>query len=134
MSQHILLVEDDPDFRLKVKQSLQDAGFDVTEAEGEQRAYDAARHQSFDLAIVDLMLENTDSGFTLCHHLKKDDPKLPIVLLSSSTSDMGINFSIESVWERSWIKADVLLNKPIRFEQLLFAVQRLLGRPSAAAH
>jgi len=35
MPQNILLVDDDPDFRQKAKQSLQDAGYNVTEAEGE---------------------------------------------------------------------------------------------------
>jgi len=131
---HILLVEDDPDFRLTMKQSLQDSGFTVTEAESEQQAYEMARRNNFDLAIVDLMLENTDSGFTLCYHFKQDYPKMPLILLSSSTSDMNIDFSMESACERSWIKADTLLNKPIRFEQLLYAVQRLLGCLAPAAH
>ncbi len=132
MAHHILLVDKDPDFRLKVRQSLQNAGFVVTEADGEQAAHEAAQKTKFDLAIIDLMLENADSGFTLCHHFKKDYPKMPIVLLSSSTSKMDIEFSMESAAERNWIKADVLLNKPIRFEQLLYATQRLLGILAAA--
>lgn len=127
MSYQILLVDDDPDFRSETKQSLQNAGFNVTEAEGEQQAYEMARRKKFDLAVVDLMMENTDSGFTLCYHFKRDYPDMPIVMLSSATSDMDIEFSMESTSERSWIKADTYLDKPIRFEQLLYAVQRLLG-------
>jgi CheY-like chemotaxis protein len=126
MAYHILLVEDDPDFRLNVKQSLQNAGFAVTEAEGEQRAYELVRRSKFDLAIIDLIMENTDSGFTLCYHFKKDYPTMPLILLSSSAGDMDIEFSMDSASERAWIKADTLLNKPIRFEQLLYGVQRLL--------
>lgn len=128
MAHHILLVEDDPDYRLKIKQALQNSGFVITEAESEEQAYDVARHKTFDIAIIDLMLENTDSGFTLSYHFKQEYPKMPIILLSSSTSEMDIEFSMESAWERNWIKADTLLNKPIRFEQLLYAVQRLLGQ------
>jgi CheY-like chemotaxis protein len=127
MAYHILLVDDDPDFRLKMKQLLQSAGFAVTESESEQQAYELARRSKFDLAIVNLILENSDSGFTLCYHFKKDYPNMPLILLSSSTSDMAIEFSMESASERAWIKADTLLNKPIRFEQLLFGIQRLLG-------
>ena len=127
MAYHILLVDDDPDFRMKTKLALQNSGFLVTEAEGEQQAYEQARRKTFDIAIVDLIMENSDSGFTLCYHLKKDYPNMPLILLSSSSSDMDIEFSMESAGERSWIKADMLLNKPIRFEQLLYAVQRLLG-------
>ena len=126
MPQNILLVDDDPDFRLKAKQSLQDAGYSVTEAEGENQAYEAARNRRFDIAVIDLILENSDSGFSLGYHFKKDYPKMPIVILSSSVSEFGIEFSLESAAERSWIKADALLNKPIRTEQLLQAVRRLM--------
>jgi len=126
MPQNVLLIDDDPDFRLQAKQSLQAAGYSVTEAEGENQAYEIARNKKFDIAVVDLILENSDSGFSLSHHFKRDYPNMPIVLLSSSVSEFGIGFSLESLSERAWIKADVLLNKPIRTEQLLQAVRQLL--------
>ena len=126
MAQNVLLVDDDPDFRQQVKLSLQNAGYNVTEAEGENQAYEIARNKRFDIAVVDLVLENSDSGFSLSYHFKKDYPSMPIVMLSSSVSDFGIEFSLASASERSWIKADVLLNKPIRAEQLLQAVRQLL--------
>ena len=126
MPQNILLVDDDPDFRQRAKQSLQDAGYSVTEAEVENQAYEIARNKKFDIAIVDLILENSDSGFSLSYHFKKDNPKMPIVMLNSSVNEFGIEFSLESAAERSWIKADALLNKPLRSEQLLQAVRRLL--------
>ncbi len=134
MAYNILLVDDDPDFRLKAKEMLQHFGFSVTECEGEQQAYETARRRSFDLAVVDLMMENSDSGFTLSHHFKKDYPKMPIVLLSNATSEMDIAFSRESASERSWIKADALIDKPLRFEQLLYETQRLLGVLAPHAH
>jgi len=126
MPQNVLLIDDDPGFRQKAKQSLQGAGYIVTEAEGENQAYEIARNKKFDLAVVNLVLENSDSGFSLSYHFKQDYPKMPIVMLSSAVSEFGIEFSLESVSERSWIKADALLNKPIRSEQLLQAVKRLL--------
>jgi len=126
MPQNILLIDDDPDFRQRAKQSLQDAGYNVTEAEGENQAYEIVQNKKFDIAIVDLILENSDSGFSLSYHFKKDNPQMPIVMLSSSVSEFGIEFSLESTAERSWIKADALLNKPIRSEQLLQTVRRLL--------
>ena len=126
MPQNVLLIDDDPDFRQKAKQFLQEAGYNVTEAEGENQAYEVVRNKKFDIAIVDLILENSDSGFTLSYHFKKDYPKMPIVMLSSAVNDFGIELSLETTSERSWIKADALLNKPIRTEQLLQAIRRLL--------
>ena len=126
MSQNILLIDNDPDFRQQAKESLQGAGYNVTEAEGENQAYEVAQNKKFDIAIIDLILENSDGGFSLGYHFKKDNPQMPIVMLSSSVNEFGIEFSLESVSERSWIKADALLNKPIRIEQLLQEVRRLL--------
>jgi len=126
MPQNVLLIDDDPDFRQKMKQSLQNAGYTVTEAEGESQAYEIVRNKKFDLAVVNLILENSDSGFSLSYHFKQNYPKMPIVLLSNAVGEFGIEFSLESTAERSWIKADALINKPIRTEQLLQAVKRLL--------
>ena len=126
MPHNVLLIDDDPDFRQQTKQCLLDAGYNVTEAEGENQAYEIARNKKFDIAVLDLILENSDSGFTLSYHFKQNYPNMPIVLLSSSNSEFGIEFSLESAAERDWIKADVLLNKPIRNEQLLHAVRQLL--------
>lgn len=124
MPQNVLLVDNDPDLRQKTKQSLQDAGYSVTEAEGEKQAYEIARSKKFDIAIVDLILENADSGFALSYHFKRDYPEMPIILLSGSVREFGVEFSLESNAERSWIKSDVLLNKPIRSEQLLQAIRQ----------
>ena len=130
MSQNVLLIDGDPDFRQKAKQFLQDAGYNVTEAEGENQAYEIARNKRFDIAVVNLILENSDGGFSLSHHLKQDHPNMPIVLLSSAVGEFGIEFSLETTAERSWIRADALLNKPIRIEQLLQAVHQLLPNTS----
>ena len=128
MPQNVLLVDNDPDLRQKTKQFLQSVGYSVTEAEGEKQAYEIARNKKFDIAIVDLVLENADGGFTLSYHFKQDHPGMPIVMLSSSVNEFGIDFSLESSAECSWIKADALLNKPIRSEQLLRVVRQLVSQ------
>ncbi len=130
----ILFVEDDADFRTEYAQQLRDAGFTVVEAEGETPAGEFLRKDKFDLAIVDLVMENADGGFTLCYHIKKANPDMPTILITAINSEIELHFSIESESERSWIKADSLLNKPMRFEQLLFEVNRLLGVEEAPSH
>ncbi len=130
----ILFVEDDADFRSDYAQQLRDAGFTVVEAEGETPAGEFLRKDKFDLAIVDLVMENADGGFTLCYHIKKVNPDMPTILITAINSEIELHFSIDSESERSWIKADSLLNKPMRFEQLLFEVKRLLGVEEAPSH
>ena len=41
-------------------------------------------------------------------------------------SETGIDFDASTKEERSWIKADVVLDKPIRFEQLEREIHRLV--------
>lgn len=130
----ILFVDDDPDFRSIYSQRLREDGFTVIEAEGESSAEELLRKEKFDLAIVDLVMENADSGFILAHHIKKATPDLPTIIVTGINSEMGLSFSTESESERSWIKADAFLNKPLRYEQLRYQIDRLLGCLEGAAH
>jgi len=127
LKKKILLVDDDFDFRFQQKTGLEAAGFEVVEAEGETEAAALLTEQAFDMAIVDLMMEQSDGGFTLCYTMKRDFPDMPVILVSGVNSEHGFNFDASSNAERSWIKADAFLAKPLRFEQLMFEVKRLLG-------
>lgn len=122
----VLLVDDDADFLFQQKTRLEAAGFEVMIAEGESRAEEILSHRRPDLAVVDLMMENPDGGFTLCYHIKKKDPSIPIILVSSVNRETGLEFDTATAEERSWIKADAFLTKPIRFEQLSTEIERLL--------
>lgn len=122
----ILLVDDDPDFLYQQKLYLERAGFEVITAVGEKQAEEILTQQRPDLCIVDLMMEHADGGFTLCYHIRKKDPKLPLILVTAVTRETGLDFDTATDEERSWIKADVMLAKPIRFEQLKREIDRLL--------
>ena len=73
------------------------------------------------------MMENPDAGFVLCHHIRKKHPTLPVLLVTSVNSETGLDFDMAGEEDRAWIKADALLSKPIRFEQLRGAIDRLLA-------
>jgi hypothetical protein len=50
-----------------------------------------------------------------------------VILVTGVAAETGIPFSAATREERIWIKADALLPKPIRFEQLQPEVERLLA-------
>ena len=122
----ILVVDDDPDFLIQQEAILKAAGYDVVTAcnriEGEARLTE----QLPDAMIADLMMDETDDGFILCYAAKKKDPAMPVILVTSVASETGIEFDATTDEERSWIKADVLLAKPIRAEQIVAELKRLL--------
>jgi len=122
----ILIVDDDPDFIAIERMQLEAAGYTVVSAEGQQQAEETLKTLSPDMAIVDLMLEHMDGGFALCHHIKARTPAIPVIIVTGVTSETGLEFDASTAEERSWIKADLMLTKPVRFEQLLAEVQRLL--------
>jgi CheY-like chemotaxis protein len=122
----ILLVDDDFDFIQQQKIQLEKAGFTVITAESQRRAEEVLAQTRPDLAIVDLMMEYKDSGFALCYHIKKKDPSIPVILVTAVTSETGLEFDAATEEERSWVKADAMLAKPMRFEQLLWEIQQLL--------
>ena len=122
----ILVVDDDEDFLLQQKMQLTGAGFKVLTAESQAEAEEVLLEAQPDLALVDLMLEDMDGGFSLCYHIKNVYPSMPVILVTAVTSETGLEFDATTEEERSWVKADVVLAKPIRFEQLKREIERLL--------
>ena len=122
----ILLVDDDIDFLAATRTRLESLGFNVTTAESVAEGIERLGEFSPDLAIVDLMLEEDDGGFMLCHHIKKMNAELPIIMCSAVKSETGLDFDAKTDEERAWIHADAWLAKPVRFEQLQSEVTRLL--------
>jgi CheY-like chemotaxis protein len=122
----ILLVDDDYDFRLQQRVSLEAAGYKVIEAESRRKASELVQGARFHLALVDLMMEEVDAGFSLCQEIKKKHPGVPVIMVTGVARETGMEFAVSTEEERSWIKADALLEKPIRFEQLHREIKRML--------
>ena len=122
----VLLVDDDDDFLFQQRLQLENAGFNVIAAQGQKAAEDILSRQRPDVAVVDVMMEEPDAGFVLCHRIRKRDPSIPVILVTSVNSETGMDFDLATEEDRIWIKADALLAKPIRFEQLLGEIDRLL--------
>lgn len=123
-----LVVDDDEDFRLMVRLQLQAEGHQVIEAENPEQAKQILKDTKVDIAIVDLMMDEVDAGFTLCYFMKKNHPQMPVILATGAASETGIEFDSSTDEERSWVKADVVLNKPLRLEQLTREIHRLLDK------
>jgi CheY-like chemotaxis protein len=123
----VLLVDDDDDFLFQQKLQLENAGFQVIAAQGGNQAEEILAKTRPDIAVLDVMMEHPDSGFVLCHHIRKKDATIPVVLVTSVNSETGLDFDLATQDDRNWINADALLAKPIRFEQLLHEIDRLLA-------
>ena len=126
MNKHILLVDDDPDFLISTKALIESVGHEVTTAEGVAEAKGKLDDWRPDAAVIDLMMEEVDGGFSLCHHIKGIDSTIPVIMVTAVTSETGLDFGGAAGGDRSWIKADAMLAKPVRPEQLRRELDRLL--------
>lgn len=125
-SKTILLVDDDEDFVFLQKSQFEAAGYNVMTAHNASDAVAALQKTRPDIALLDLMMEKPDVGFTLCYRIKKMDASIPVIMITSVASETGLDFDAATNEERAWIKADVLLRKPVRFEQLEREIKRLV--------
>jgi two-component system response regulator GlrR len=125
-SKRILIVDDDPDILDQVTLALEPTGAAIVRAESAKEAEEWLEAETPDLAIFDLMMESADAGFTLCHRMKRKSPKTPVIVLTSVMAETGLGFTPLTAEERSWIKADAFMNKPVRPEELMREVGRLL--------
>jgi len=122
----ILIVDDDIDYLFQLKIQVEKFGFKVITAESQRDAENILATQKPDLAILDLMMENEDSGFILCYKMKRKYPDVPIIIATAVSAETGMTFGIGTEQERKWIKADLYLEKGIRPEQLHTEILKLL--------
>ncbi len=122
----VLIVDDDPDFLVQQRTGVEALGYEVVSGESRQEAERILDELKPDLAIIDVMMDEMDGGFVLSYSIKQRYPDVPVIIVSGVTSESGIAFDAATDEEKSWIKADAFLAKPIRFEQLKQQVERLL--------
>ena len=123
----VLLVDDDIDFREQNKFGLESIGFKVIAAESQKEGVELIESEKYDLALFDLMMENEDSGFILSYKSKRKNPDVPVIIATSVTNETGMQFDSSTEESRSWVKADIMLDKDLRFEQLERAIDTLLN-------
>lgn len=122
----IFIADDDIDYLFQLKHTVESFGFTVETAESQEEAEKYLQHNKPDLIIFDLMMENEDSGFILCHATKRKYPEVPIILATAVAAETGISFGVSTEEDKKWIKADLFLEKGIRSDQLHKEIIRLL--------
>ena len=120
----ILIADDDRDYLEQMKFHVEAFGFNTIMANNQKECEEKIETEKFDMAILDLMMENDDSGFILSYKLKKKYPNTPIILASSVSKETRFVFEPEK--GDNWIKADKMLEKGIRPDQLHREINKLL--------
>jgi two-component system copper resistance phosphate regulon response regulator CusR len=120
----ICLVEDNEKVSSFIKKGLIEYKYHVDVTATGEAALEMLVHKSYNLLILDVMLPGM-SGIDLCRQLRKQQPLLPILMLSAlGTIDDKVN-GLKS-------GADDYLLKPFHFNELLARIEALLRRKKVA--
>lgn len=117
----ILLVDDDLDLLEQNKILIESKGYEVITANSSKEGWEIFRKTKPDACVIDLIMEEYDSGFILCHRIKKDEhgKDIPVFILTSATYDTGFKFGASTSEEKEWINADEVINKPVVIDEFV---------------
>jgi two-component system, OmpR family, response regulator len=116
----LLFVEDDLRIVPFVLKGLKEAGFVVMHAADGRSGLQFALENSFDAAIVDIMLPGMD-GLALIEELRSRRIRLPVIILSAKRS-------VDERIQGLQAGGDDYLTKPFAFTELLARIHALLRR------
>ncbi|MDA9111536.1 response regulator transcription factor [Flavicella sp.] len=116
----ILLVEDDPNFGIVLKDYLSLSNYSVILAKDGVEGLIEFKNNDFDLCILDVMMPRKD-GFTLAQDIRKSNKEIPIIFLTAKTMK-------EDVLRGYQVGADDYLNKPFDSEVLLYKINAMMLR------
>jgi CheY-like chemotaxis protein len=124
----ILIVDDDYDFLEINRLILERAGYRVVTAAEPKQALAHMEEERPDLVITDLMMTSLDSGFLFARTIK-EDPRyagIPVIIATSVSSALGLDFSPRTDDERAQMRADAYFDKPLNTARLLTTIGELL--------
>lgn len=118
----VLVVEDDPKIASFVTAGLKQAGFAVDHAAEGEEGLHLVLTESYDAAVVDLMLPKLD-GLSVIEALRQRKVNVPVLILSAKRT---VDDRVKGLQKGG----DDYLTKPFAFTELLARVQALMRRAS----
>ena len=118
----ILVVDDEEQVRLLLRQVLERSGYQVIEASNGKVALDLIREEAVDLIITDLVMPEKE-GMEMIIELKKEFPEIKVIAISG-----GGRVAPEEYLRISRVLGAMrTFAKPIDRKELLTAVEGVLG-------
>jgi DNA-binding response OmpR family regulator len=116
----IVIVEDEPDLAMGLRDNLEFEGHEVAHAPDGKAGLRLVKQKPTDLVLLDLMLPDID-GFEVCRQLRAAGYTMPIVILSARGQEIDKVRGLE-------LGADDYVTKPFSLRELLARVHAALRR------
>jgi two-component system, OmpR family, phosphate regulon sensor histidine kinase PhoR len=116
----ILIVDDEPGMREGIKRVISPYGHNITTASDGKEAFEVIKNKSFDLALLDLKLPDTDGLEILDAILNKDPLTVCVIITAYATLDTAVDATKRGAFD--------YLAKPFTADQVLMIVDKALDR------
>ncbi|RUT79144.1 response regulator transcription factor [Ancylomarina longa] len=116
----ILIVEDEPDMLMGLKDNLEFEGYRVDLADDGEIALKKISENRYSLVLLDVMLPNI-SGFDICKKARIQGVNTPIILLTARGEEIDKVLGLE-------FGADDYITKPFSLRELLARIRAILRR------
>jgi len=123
---HVLLVDDDINLLEANAIVLSANRQQVTQAHSGAEARELLIKVRPDIVVLDVMMEDFDSGFELAKHISVSYPNLPMIMLT------GVYEYMDDAWkqafdeDKSWLPVHRFMEKPVSPTVLLYEIESLL--------
>ena len=117
---NILIVEDEPNMRLGLKDNLEFEGYDVDFANDGEAGLQKIFDNDYDLVLLDVMMPKM-SGFDVCKTIRKKGITTPVILLTAKDQEIDKVLGLE-------LGSDDYVTKPFSVRELLARIKAVLRR------
>ena len=124
MSQHILIVEDEPKIAALLRDYLVNGGYEVTVIDNGASAADWVREHAPDAVLLDVMLP-AQSGLDVCMSIRRFS-NVPILMVTARVEEIDRLLGLE-------LGADDYICKPFSPREVVARVKAVLRRMNAVA-
>jgi DNA-binding response OmpR family regulator len=119
-SRKVLVVDPDPQVRREIKGACEQDGYQVVEADAGSEALRQIEHSRPNIVLLEVTLPD-GAGFDICRELRKMDPVVPVIMMSSRSDEIDVVVALE-------IGADDYVTKPLRLRELVARMTAHLRR------
>jgi CheY-like chemotaxis protein len=116
----IMVIDDDPDFLTAMRLVIEASGYIMAEAKSAEQGLKIYKKTNPDLVLVDLMMEEIDSGTSFAKDLRLIGNKAPVYLLSAAGDEMADNIDYAQLGFAG------VFQKPIENHRLLSVIKTKL--------
>ena len=134
----VLVIDDEKDVRVVLKEILRRAGHEVSIAADGREGLELLRSEGADLVITDVIMPGID-GVATIQEVRNDFPDMPVIVISGGGNVAPMEYEPGAISTSAYLAsaasagADRTLTKPFEREALIDAVQELLADKDSGA-